>query len=398
MSRNYRDEERNEEKRIITGPHQYDTHEFHEEKEKRCFSCTKNTKCLVLVISLLFLGGAIGALIGIFDLETVKSWFGLESEVADSGVIDVEGRQDSTIPYEFWQCPPEKTGDCCNGLESICDLHVNQVLFATVHNANHDNRTAFSNNLAPLEGALEAGYRGLMLDVCRCINDDGQEEITFCHGNCSFGPRDPTEVFTNINAFLNRNPSETLIINFELSVGNPTAPELWDVLQRVEGISSKTYIFRGGSWPTLRQLRTLNKQLILFKDRGHTCSSGSIDSLCVESIHEFHQYALETPFTFTSVEDVEDFSFSCSGDRGRDGSMDFYAINNFVANSLLGTPSKSASEMINEKRFLQQRLQDCEAITGLKANFINIDFWETGDVIQVTQEENQSRALLSRNV
>lgn len=368
----------------------HDNQAYHKDRQ-HC--CTTKTKCVILLLVLLLIGGAAGVVFGIFDMETVKSWFGLGSDDGSNGGSSNGDPQEAT-PYDFWQCPAADTGDCCNGLESICDLRVNQVLFATVHNANHDNGTAFSNNLAPLEGALEAGYRGLMLDVCKCVDSFGQDEIIFCHSTCAFGTRDPIEVFTNINEFLNRNPSETLVINFELSFGDPTASDLWDVLQGVNGISTKTFTYQGGNWPTLREMRNLNKQLILFKHGGQSCASAGVSG-CVDFIQEFHEYAMETKYEFTSVDDVENSDLSCTGDRGTTGSRDFYAINNFVANGLIGTPSQSASEHVNEKLFLQQRLKDCETQTGLKANFINVDFWQTGDVIQVTQEENKRRAFLS---
>ena len=82
-------------------------------------------------------------------------------------------------PFVFDQCPTD--GPCCNGLGSNCQLPLNEVLFATVHNAMHDD-FPFPNNEAPLEDALKAGYRGLQLDLCMCGVD-----LVFCHGNCNVG-------------------------------------------------------------------------------------------------------------------------------------------------------------------------------------------------------------------
>ena len=78
--------------------------------------------------------------------------------------------------FRFDQCP--NNGSCCNGLSTNCDLKVDEILFATVHNANH-HVPPFSNHGQSLEDALEAGYRGLQLDFCKC---DG--ELRFCHGSC----------------------------------------------------------------------------------------------------------------------------------------------------------------------------------------------------------------------
>ena len=83
--------------------------------------------------------------------------------------------------YEFIQCDDTSgTGDCCNGLEGICDLRANEVLYATLHNgmATFEDGFLFGpNHKYQLESALKAGYRGLNLDLCNC----GGETI-FCHG------------------------------------------------------------------------------------------------------------------------------------------------------------------------------------------------------------------------
>jgi hypothetical protein len=88
----------------------------------------------------------------------------------------------SSPMYEFIQCDDTSgtTGDCCNGLEGICDLRANEVLYATLHNgmATFEDGFLFGpNHKYQLESALKAGYRGLNLDLCNC----GGETI-FCHG------------------------------------------------------------------------------------------------------------------------------------------------------------------------------------------------------------------------
>ena len=84
--------------------------------------------------------------------------------------------------YQFLQCGSNNTGqsNCCNGLEGLCDLRVNEILYATLHNgmATFEDGFLFGpNHKYQLEGALEAGYRGLNLDICNCGG-----EIIFCHG------------------------------------------------------------------------------------------------------------------------------------------------------------------------------------------------------------------------
>lgn len=79
--------------------------------------------------------------------------------------------------FRFMQCP--NNGPCCNGLSTNCGLKVDEILFATAHNANHHNGLG-SNHERSLEDALEAGYRGLQLDFCKCNGG-----LQFCHGSCN---------------------------------------------------------------------------------------------------------------------------------------------------------------------------------------------------------------------
>ena len=90
------------------------------------------------------------------------------------------GRGPSPPTFQFDQCNytdartansnGESDISCCNGCR-ICDLPVNEVLFATAHNA-HSSREDFflrPNHRYGIDRALEYGYRGFMRIVLfRC--------------------------------------------------------------------------------------------------------------------------------------------------------------------------------------------------------------------------------------
>jgi hypothetical protein len=160
--------------------------------------------------------------------------------------------------FEFNQCIGEGGGNsnaCCNGLSTNCDLRMNEIMYAGVHNAMAAVQNGF--NLGPnhdfeLESALKRGYRALNLDICNC---GGQYQ--FCHGFCGIGSRDPSEVLGNINAFLDDNPNEVVIIVFEV---NDAADRVVDLdvfyelgIASVDGLEAKIYQHPVPSepWPTL---------------------------------------------------------------------------------------------------------------------------------------------------
>lgn len=347
-----------------------------------------------IVIFIGVLGVAFGIVLGIVPFEKLKEFFGA-SNGSDSG----EGSTSAptTAPIELLTCD-DVSGECCNGLPSNCDLRASELFWPTVHNANHDD--LLGNNRAPLEDALAAGYRGLLLDVCSCPNeDDTALEIVFCHGFCAVGRRSFEEVFTNINTFLDNNPTETIMINFEISVGDPppTPSEIWtDIIKYTTALKTKTYIHGSKTeFPTMRELQAAGRQLILFKHNGINCYDTGSNG-CIGRILEFHKYAQETDYDFSSVEEIETYSVSCPGTRGTSSTNDFYAINHFVTK--WHGPSLDSAQKINTKSAVQARIAACERRTKLDVNVVAIDFWQEGGLLQVAQEINQARAKRRRSL
>jgi hypothetical protein len=161
--------------------------------------------------------------------------------------------------YQFIQCA-DPTQNCCNGLDTICDLGVDEILYASVHNAMATFQDGFlfgANHRSKLEGALDAGYRGINLDVCNCGGD-----YQFCHGVCNLGSRDIEDTMSSINAFLERYPTEVLLINLQLNSEVDQEVDidvLYSQMDWVTGVSKftdKIYVHQDpeAEWPTLRQV------------------------------------------------------------------------------------------------------------------------------------------------
>ena len=148
--------------------------------------------------------------------------------------------------FAFMQCKGE-TQNCCNGLDTICDLRVDEILYASVHNA-----------MATWEGALEAGYRGLNMEVCNCNG-----EYKLCRGICDSAARNLTETFGNINQFLEVNPTETILITLNINNGADGEVDLdaiYSIFYGVGGLLEKLYIHETVTdpWPTLREVVAAN--------------------------------------------------------------------------------------------------------------------------------------------
>lgn len=165
------------------------------------------------------------------------------------------------VNFTFQQCEANATS-CCNGLENICDLTINNVMFATLHKAataQEDGALLRPNHLYSLESALEAGFRGLHMEVCKC---NGVYQL--CHGICSLGARNPTEVFLNMDRFLRDHRQEVLLVHLELKSDvhqDVILSEVYDAMKNATRFNRYLYSHKNNNdpWPTLRSMIETNK-------------------------------------------------------------------------------------------------------------------------------------------
>ena len=284
---------------------------------------------------------------------------------------------------ENTRCPSGEK--CCNGLVSNCRLRLNEVMYASLHNAmdtEEGGSIYVQNHLKSLEKAVEAGYRGLNLDVCSC-----RGRLQFCHGTCDYAYRDPQEVFQNLNDFLNDNESEILILVFEMSVGTIALEEFYDIMTKVDGFTDKIYAHKDAakSWPKMSQMLYNKKQIVMFEYGNVQMECTSLN--CRKHLHKYFDYSVETSYNFKDENDIKNYLQSCAYDRGNGGSMAFYNINNFVI-----PPKKEISASINSYDSLKARLTTCAAINRNLPNLVFVDYWTIGDMLQITDDANEQIA------
>jgi hypothetical protein len=161
----------------------------------------------------------------------------------------------------------------CNGVSLNCNRRVNEVMFATLHNAMSSEEDGFyrPNHALRLEKALEAGYRGLMIESCDC----GVAGLQLCNSLCFLGTRDPVHVFNSTVDFLVRNPNEVIIM--VIKVDDESLYRMFDlVLTAVDALRSLMYSHDGGKWPVLNDLidrNTVRHGMKKMAFRRNTCIS-----------------------------------------------------------------------------------------------------------------------------
>lgn len=275
----------------------------------------------------------------------------------------------------------------CNGHANLCDKRANEVVYATLHNANNallDGAWFLPNHKLDLKKALNAGYRGLNMDFGECFG-----RLTLLHITCLLKTKAPfSEVMTEILDFVNENPREVVILPTEISPGNffldtPTLEDIDQAFQSVPGFKEKLYDHPGPGqpWPTLQELIDMDKRILFFFYNAIDCTKG-LD--CPVGFHPWFDYAAETRFSFPFSWSLNDKERSCEITRGLSGTRDFFGVNAFVT-----PPRLSAPLQVNRYDFLQYHIEECETRNGgLQANVVLVDYWKIGDVLRVVHDLN----------
>jgi hypothetical protein len=358
--------------------------------------CTARRTCVGMIIMVLIsIGGGIllWQLLPSNKRKLVKSTIGDISEGVSINMRDTN----ATAPpptYQFMQCS-NTSKRCCNGLSTICKMNVSDIMFAGIHNGNAALQNGYRiapNHIYELESSLDYGYRAISIDIGMC---DGV--IRLVHGKCKLGTRDPGEVFTNINTWLDANPTEVILLSVE--VNNDAGAEedrntlrlsdIYDLASSVDGFTDKMW-FKGSSerFPTLLEMISSNQRVMFFfynamercRDPNVFCPPGFMDWFASSKEGEFH---------FTSLADINNTTRSCNATRGRtDGA--FFTLNVFVT-----LPSLTiSSETINTKSWLTQHIATCSQMNKNElVNVVYVDFWDQGNLPEVTQLANTARAL-----
>lgn len=171
-------------------------------------------------------------------------------------------------------------GECCtcvcNGLASNCNRRVNEIMYGGVHNAMSTRDDGFfaPSHFQSLEKSLNEGFRSFMLDSCDCSGS-----ATLCHSFCFSGTRDPGDVFSNVENFLNTYKNDVIILEFQMTAKNIF--QLWeDTSDSFRNLVYK-HPSKSAPWPTLNELRALGQRVLVFQHDGPDCE---IEGNCPEGV------------------------------------------------------------------------------------------------------------------
>jgi hypothetical protein len=196
----------------------------------------------------------------------------------------------------------------------------------------------------------------------------GPPAVYLCHGFCELGAEPLVDWLRTLHAFLIANPSEVVMLVIEDYV--PPG----EIAAAFEASGVAALAFRGPPgppWPTLAELGASGQRVVTFLESGKS----GVDWL-------FPAFALiqETPFRFLSPS-----QFSCAPNRGGTrGSL--FQMNHWIETAPAPRPSNAA--IVNARDFLLGRAQRCQAERAHVPNILAVDFYQTGDLLDVARTLN----------
>ncbi len=249
-----------------------------------------------------------------------------------------------------------------------------EVAWLTTHNSftnYEDSRWIVANQSKSIQHQLEAGVRGLMLDVWHY-----KSGLYLCHGDCEKFPvpgityalprQTVKGALQTVVNFLNSHPNDVVTLFLE-DESNSKGDHLKNVLDSVSGLRSMMFVpsqqgVSSNGWPKVADMVRSNKRLLIFSDKsGHTLD---VDAAWFVQNHWSigdlgTDYECRTRWEKTPLDDQGDFNRP------------------FIMNQFRNVPSIITAAIDNGSN-LERRINDycMPAAGGKKPNFIAVDFFE----------------------
>jgi len=225
----------------------------------------------------------------------------------------------------------------------------------------------FPNQSYGITRQLNDGVRGLMLDVHMI---EGQPFLL--HGSSMLGAVPLQTTLAEIRAFMQKRTDAVVTVILECYAPATTVQKAF----QASGLSGMLHQQdSGSSWPTISEMITRNKRLVLFTDSG---GGGEW-----QGYHDVWKFCQETHY---SVKQVNDFSFKRN--RGEE-SNSLLILNHFLTRPIAGL---GLAKRANASSVLEPRLEGCERAMKRFPNFVAVDFYECGEIPKLLFEFNRQQA------
>lgn len=315
------------------------------------------------------------------------------------------------------------SSDSCNGAVSMCDLPLNEAVFAGTHNsfsAADSPGWFITNQRRTIERQLADGIRLFLIDPHWGVQDDagkvrtdfdaeardrnrvaaamppevrraaqrlagrlgagrldrGERDVWLCHNVCELGATRMVDALGEIRTFLDANPGEVVILFLEPYV----PPEEVARTMRESGlIRYVRALHRDEPLPTLGQLVAEDRRVIVISEKD---ADGSIPWYM-----DGFSLVQDTPLGAQKVGQL-----SCARHRGTADSP-ILMLNQWAD---LVPPRRVANKPFLRRRLILDRARECERKRGLPVGLIAVDHYDQGELTAAVAELNAERVVRLR--
>ena len=181
----------------------------------------------------------------------------------------------------------------------------------------------------------------------------------------------------DVRNFLVANPGEVLIFVIQ---DEGVAPQ--DIARCFQESGLIDFVYKGPArapWPTLREMVESDQRVLVMAEN---------DTVGVDWYHPAFEVMQETPYAFHDPSE-----FSNRPNRGGSGGS-LMLLNHWIETTPLPKPSNAA--IVNAHDALLKRIEDFRRARGRLPNLVAVDFYATGDMIQVVRELNERPLAAAR--
>ncbi len=269
----------------------------------------------------------------------------------------------------------------CHGETVYCLRTFDDFTFPETHNAYSTVEDQFLigvNHYTGLQLQWDGGIRAFMVDSHHRSDDNtSAEDVRFCHGTgqffhpCLFGEVDAFDWLRLLGSLMNNSSGDVVTLLFE----NYVPAEHLEFLFKETGMYERIYTHTlGESWPSLGDLVLAGTDLVVFWEQAQNDN--------FPWLHDFGVFSWTTDYAENSAEEM-----SCTVYRG-DGSQPVWHLNNWLSNAF-GLPDPVRAVDVNDYDNLLERSLECWEIMDNRPTFIAVDYWEEGEITNVTITMNK---------
>ena len=315
-----------------------------------------------------------------------------------------------------------RTGEC-NGSFALCDLRLNEVVFAGTHNsfsAADSPGWFIANQRRTISRQLRDGIRLFLLDAHWGVQDDkgrvytdfkaegrsrnrvaaafppktlraaerlagrvglrgagGDRELWLCHTVCELGATRMVDALKTIRAFLEENRGEVVIIFIE-----PYVPPA-EIAKAFERAGLDRYVAtldRDEPLPTLGQLRRSNRRVVVFTEKD---ADGTVPWYM-----DGFSFIQDTPLGAKTPAQL-----SCKRYRGSAHSP-MLMLNHWAD---VFPPRLQANVPFQRERFVLSRAHRCARKRGVPVSLIAADHYDQGELLAAVDALNSERIQILRS-